>query len=696
MNTKNTSNIKARSNTSLVNDINQKNVKTTKPKSTFRVIGLVVFLVIIGGILGSAYFFADKLAKMLIVNNLQSIVGAETNIDKVEVHWQPFGLTIESLQQTDPQAPSTNLFQFSQARAQLDLLELAVGHIIIDDLSVTHLQFANNRSHTGEVFVSETETSDENKSDSKQKDSQEEAILGSLEIPDAKTLLKDTDLITEQKGRNLKNVWDQESENLKTLYDTLPNESSLKAYEQQWKTLKSRKINNLEDINQLKIAINEFKDKLKQDKQAVAELKQQIPNSKEAISVAYKELKDAPSQDWQNIKQKLPIDDPNAMAISELVFGEEITSYLETAQSLYAKVKPYIDASQSIKKEDKLNTDLTISGRNIEFPLVEIWPSWLVKKLSISLLPPNSDTLYQLSIENMTSETYVRQQPITYQLVQADTEAQGDFKLQGDMYFQESGQMQTKGNWSISALPINNKALLDSRDLSLALTSATLTGGGQYQFVEQLSSKHNLQFQPSVFSGQSRTELSSVVVSTLEDINAFNMKVGINGQLDKPDLSIKSDLDNKISQSFKKLVKEKWQAVEANIQQGLEDKLTEQLNLSSSDKARFENMELSYKGIEKQLSQYGGDKLDSLVDEQKNILKQKAKAKLEKEKREAQAKLDKEKKEAQAKLEREKREAQAKIDKEKREAQAKLDEKKRQEEEKLKNKLKDKLKSFDW
>ena len=82
-----------------------------KPKGMLRTSGLATLLVLTGGTAAGGYFFADSLVKLAVEKSLSNAVGAETNLASAEVSWHPFGVTLNGLQQTDPQNPEFNLLQ---------------------------------------------------------------------------------------------------------------------------------------------------------------------------------------------------------------------------------------------------------------------------------------------------------------------------------------------------------------------------------------------------------------------------------------------------------------------------------------------------------------------------------------------------------------------------------------------------------
>jgi len=609
-----------------------------KPKGMLRTSGLATLLVLTGGTAAGGYFFADSLVKLAVEKGLSNAVGAETNLASAEVSWHPFGVTLNGLQQTDPQNPEFNLLQIEQAVAKVNLGELLLDRLVIDDLTVSKLQLNVKREQAGEVYSVDERQSDE----ADEGKGQEGGLADGFAIPSADDLLAKADLQTEKKAKNLEQVWQRESAEMDKALRAIPNEAELKKYEDKWKQLKGTKIKSLDDIEKLRAEIKSLKAEVRSDKAAIKKAREQFRSSKENVGVAYKELEAAPAQDWQSIKETLPIDDPNAAAISKMLFGDEIGGYLEQAQSLYLKVKPYIDANKQVKADQKIDTQISFRGEDIQFPLEEVYPEAILLSGGASVLANNGKT-YQLSFTELTHQSYVRNASGTYVLVQENSGAAQALTVDGQYFIDQASAFTTEGQWGLKGEKLASKSLSDSGDLQVELTEAIINGNGQYQFDKLLESSHQLKFEQTEFTGESTTELSDLVLNTLKNIDNFDLNIGVDGDILSPSTSVRSNMDSRLNTAFKDAFKQRWQAVEGEAKDKLSLKLQSALDLNNKDMKKFNEMDLDLNNIESSMSEYGQEALDNLVDSKKkqyeDELKNKAKKEVDKQKDKLKDKL---------------------------------------------------------
>lgn len=595
------------------------NKSTKKAPGPIRTGGIAALFVTAGTLGALGYFLAEPFAKSIITSSMEKAFGAETNIESVDLNWQPFGIAINQLQQADPDQLSQNLFEFNTASASVNLWELLLGNVLVDELTVDKLAFNTKRAQMGEAIVSD---SPEN-----QQEGDKSSVSGGLEVPSAKQLLAKADLITEKKAKQLKAVWGEENEALKTKLAALPSKDSLKSYEARWKEIENTKIKSLEDLEALKQKVDQLKADIKKDKSAIDELKSQYKLSKNNVDQAYSELKAAPDQDWDKIKSTLPIDDPSAVAISKLIFGDEVTGYIVKAEELYQIIKPIIDANKEVKAQDKLKANENETGVFVEFKLDQQWPSWMIKQLLLNVIAPNQQT-YKVTGEEITSENYVRNTASRY-AVDLVSERQGEsFTLNGQYFINKKADITTEGDWVAKGIVINDKSLSDSDDLSIVMSNAELKGNGQFKWQEQLSSIHTIKFDDVVLSGDANTNLAKLTLDTLSKVSAFNLNVGVDGNISAPDVSIKSDLDNQINAAFKQQVSDRWVSVKAETKEKLNERVQTELNLNNDDLQKFNEIKAQYENAESNLKKFGQEQLDKFIDEKKSQYEDSVKDKL--------------------------------------------------------------------
>ena len=111
--------------------------------------GLVVFAVI-AMLLSLFWFFAvDLLVKRSIEKTGTRIVGAKVEMAKADVHLIPLGITLKSLQVTNPDEPMSNAVEVGRIEFSLDSLNLFRHKVIIDTMAMKDVRFNTPQENLG-------------------------------------------------------------------------------------------------------------------------------------------------------------------------------------------------------------------------------------------------------------------------------------------------------------------------------------------------------------------------------------------------------------------------------------------------------------------------------------------------------------------------------------------------------------------
>ena len=337
--------------------------------------GLIVFVVIFGG--GAAFFIfaAGPLAKLSIEKGGTMVNGALVEVESASVTFNPLGLKITGLQITDEAQPMRNVLEFKQAIAELELAPLLIGKGIIRELSVDGLVFDTARKTSGAV--------EKPKVDEKPKEPGViESALADVELPSAKEILANEKLTTDDAGAAFKESYATNKAQIDEKLKLVPDDSALKAYEEEIKAITGAKIKTLDDFKQAKKQLDDVKQRFKQDQEAVAEARETIKTGRKEIETALRELKDAPGKDLASIRNKYQLNADGASNLTATLFGSEAGEMAAKTLYWYEKIKPYLagsddDEETTAKKvEEKRVRD---AGRYIHFATNDPWPSALLR-----------------------------------------------------------------------------------------------------------------------------------------------------------------------------------------------------------------------------------------------------------------------------------------------------------------------------
>jgi uncharacterized protein (TIGR03545 family) len=537
--------------------------------------GAVAFVGIITLFVAFIYLFADDLIHQGLEKSGEWYLGAEVNVENVDVTYLPLTLVIENFQATDPEKPTHNLFSFSKAVAGVDIWQYLFGKIYISELNVDQLQLDVKRKSVGEVFTDEDSPNIGNKEEK----GAFSAALPKLDasLPKVDELLKNSDLLTIKASKVLENSYKTETDKLKKLQKNLPNKTTLAHYKKQLKALSGTKIKSLADIEKLNQDFQKIKAQFKADKLAIKKAKKQLTTSKKLLTKQVTHLKEAPTQDWSNIESKYQLDKVEGADFAHILFGEQAREYYGYAETAYQKISPLLS-----KGNDDLTTEKSTDnlGRFVYFVEDNPLPSVLIAQANFSILLPEGE----LSIEGkeLTHQHWIRGNKSELTVVSNNLQGSGKLNLALNFSLTEDNIVSSEGNWQLSELPLTNVELQDSSAFSLSLTSGLLAGEGVYSLLsEQMASENNFTIGQTVYDGKAHSKISELFVDTIKDLKSLALKIKATGSIYQPELSISSPLDKQLKNSMQQQVSKKLVAFKSKVKAGLNDKLTKALGISN-------------------------------------------------------------------------------------------------------------------
>lgn len=581
--------------------------------------GAVGFLAVIALFAAFIYVFAGSLIKLSIEKGGSWYLGAEVNLAQASVDWSPVTLTLNKLEVTDANEPEFNLVEFNNAEIKLDVWQYLIGKTIINNLELTGLAFHTKRSSPGKVYL-ESEADKPSEEDSEDPTSDKE-----LSLPSVEDILAKEELITPEKAKALKTTYQTEQEKLKQIKDTLPNKEALAEYKAKINEITSKKVKTPADLIELKEALDVVKDKIKQDKALVKQAKEQFAESKENIQTAIKELKDAPGQDWDKVKNKYQLDSFEADDIAHILFGEAGREYYGYAEKVYQQLKPLLDKDSQAEDEAPANPAL---GQFVHFTEQDPLPSWLVKAAQVEILTSQGKLL--ADIKELNNQHWLRDLPTQVHLASTQKDKA---KVRADLTFYKTqdANILSQGDWDVSNLKVSSDKQASKKKFSVQQTN--LASSGSYkiepkQKYSHLTSQIKLNLTNSQFSSSTNSGWQQDVITQLNRKDAIPVKIQLSGKLTNPDWQIDSGISQIVKDTMKAKVDDKLDQYKAKLNTKLNEQVQQSLNLNQSDAAELTSVEALLEDTDQAINDLLKAKLKSVTDEKKDELKEKLKNKL--------------------------------------------------------------------
>lgn len=574
--------------------------------------GLIVFVVIFGG--GTVFFLlaAGPLAKLSIEKIGTMVNGALVEVDSASVTFNPLGLKVTGLQVTDEAQPMRNVLEVKQAVAELELAPLLIGKGIIRELSVDGMVFDTARKTSGAVIKAKKEKKEDEKSIT-------ETIMSSVDLPSAKDILANEQLTTDGAGKAFKDSYENNKEQIDKKLDAVPDDSALKAYENEIKAITGGKIESLQDFNQRKAQLDELKQRFKQDQAAIAEAREAVKTGREEISTALKELKAAPGKDLASIRNKYQLNAGGASNLTATLFGSEAGDMAAKTLYWYEKVKPYLASSDDEAVEVKKEVKRERVGRYIHFPTNDPWPSALLRHSFITASIPAGNI--GIEAKDLTHQPKVLGRPA---LVNVNSTALKNIDtLKANLVFDHT---KSPGKDSLS-LRISN---WQPDDFKLGMGDIKLTSAKVQIKADASVSRGNLvaqgvaDFAQTGFVGGGKTFVAKELGLALANIKQFNIEAEAQGKVIKPKVSISSNLDTQLSKAFSQRLKAKQDELEQQLKQELNARLESALGEHANVLAELNSVEGGLDAKLDKLKSMASSELTDFKEQQKQEAKEKA------------------------------------------------------------------------
>jgi len=617
---------------SLTNKSNKSIANKTKPissmpnsdipnsgiKKFIRLKGLISFVLIVALITAFIYLFAELFIKKAIEHGGGEILGAEVNVASVELEYSPLILTINGLQATDADQPEFNLFSFKYASLSIDLWQYLFGKTIIEQLNVEQLTLSNRRKTVGEVYLTSAE---------EEQITADESIMPTidLQLPDVKSLLKDSDLLTVKAAEQLQRSYAQEQKKLLALKEKLPNKAKLKIYQDKIKALSKMKVKSLDDFNKVKAEFNAIKKSFKADQAIVNQAKEQLLASKELLARQLLILKNAPGNDWQAIEKKYQLDSVSTDDFAHILFGEQARGYYQTAESLYQRIVPLMSEKLSDESKDEAIENITTKGRFVYFTEDNPLPSFLIKQAKLSMMLKQGD--FVIEGKELTHQHWLRNRPSEIHFKSIKLAKNGNITVDSEFKLNKSGDIKGQGKWLIAQLALDNITLLDkTKALTLKLEQGELSGDGKFTFDQNeqtslINSTNHFGVTQASYQGKAETSFAKMLLDAFKSLNKLTLDVGIKGEIKQPELLISSSINDALKGAVKKQISDKLAIFQGQVNAGLNDKLTQSLKLNKQGSADLLDFEALLTDTDKSLEQL---KNSDVVKQQKKKLQDKA------------------------------------------------------------------------
>ena len=126
-----------------------------KNKGSFKLVPFLATAAFIAAFVLAVITFKNPLAKKALVMGMQKVFGARTDIARVNVEFLKATVTVNGLQQANPNEPMKNLFEIDKAEIKFNLTEALRGKFDAQNIEVSGLKIGTERTYSGVLPVTQ-------------------------------------------------------------------------------------------------------------------------------------------------------------------------------------------------------------------------------------------------------------------------------------------------------------------------------------------------------------------------------------------------------------------------------------------------------------------------------------------------------------------------------------------------------------
>jgi len=571
---------------------------------------------------------ADWLLKASIETAGTKLVGARVELRDADVSFNPLGFQLKGLQVTNPKQPMQNLMQLEQAKGSLDLIPLLMGQVIIDELSATGIKMNTERKVSGEVKKSVSESESQKKSDLNENEPVEENKKGALKsaaekLPSVDDILAKEPLATIDQIKSFNEKIKSERSAVNDGISALPDEAKLKKSEEQIKQLTEGNINSPEELKERKQNLDKIKESLQKDRDAIISMRERVKSAKSNLGDLYKNLKNAPSEDWNRIKSKYSLNAAGAGNVAGMLFGERAQIWLQRILVWAEQARKFMPSDTEKKPEPPKRNE----GRLIHFPTSNPLPDFLIRKAILNIEIPAGE--FDLQVNDVTHQPNIIGRPMRLMANGQNLKNAKQIKIDGVIDHVKPGEAKDTIKWSLTGVNISNLTISKNANLPIEIASTKADFSGDFlQIPDSFTANARSDFKATNWKTSEGTHSDTKLVKFLTSIQEFNINAQISGKLSAPDFKLDSDIDDQL----KKVLNKEIESAKNNLETKFKDRLNKEVASAGgqyTDQLAFmTDKEKTLDQRIEQLNQMLSAKIKSAAETKKQESKDKVKDKL--------------------------------------------------------------------
>ncbi|EAR10374.1 TIGR03545 family protein [Reinekea blandensis] len=534
----------------------------------FRWSGLIGFVLFTAVLMIIGLLFLDGWTKKAVEAAGFQVNGAEVTVADVDLTLSPLGFRFEQVAVADADDPMRNAVEIGQMRLAINFAQLFLGNVRLEDVTVADVQTRTEREAPARLAESAENDSDSAGAEPSVAEQQVERIAGELPSP--------TEVVNQQTQNTREAVSDAQQviadarSEISAAASEVPDEDELAAYRQRIAEIKARELNSIEAIRATQQQLSEVASEAAQDKLAIESLKREIESAAEQTRSAVAQVGQAPAEDWAQLREDYPLNQESAMKVARLLIGDKLFDTYDQASYWYEKAKPWIRRLAPAREEVEPAAQ-RLDGTFVRFPHPDPTARFQLDQALVSFRA--DDWPWEMTIEDLSShrgELYIP----TKLALQRGTDDRIGLRINGLLDRIDGTSVDTWDMLGQGVAFAQRSVALADVNLTWTPEPANITGNLVITDGE-LDGQVQLAFPQSNFDVTGDGLTTRYLRQALSAIDAFTIDIDLAGRVTRPQLSVRSNLDNQLGDALADVAKAEYDAWLADARQELDARVAE-------------------------------------------------------------------------------------------------------------------------
>lgn len=530
-----------------------------KSTSVFRWWGLGLYVGLVSTIVLFLVLLFDPLAKLAIEKSLSYGLQTQVSLKDFKSSFSDLSISIVGLEVADKKKLSHNMVQIDEISFDLGFSALIEKKAMIEDLKMTAMAFDVKRENLAEAY-SKTSHEKSNASDDKavEKSSETEDPFA---FPNVDDILDKEELKSVKEANALKADIKVTQDKWAKISDELKSANEVDRIKDDAKNLeKSLKGAGLKQIASAAKDIKALNSKIKALKTKYSKLQKEFKADQKRLQNRISNLKDLPKEDINRLKKKYSLNAAGGSNLIGTLVNDKLGSYMKTAFKYYEMIKPYLSDDKVEVKEDI--KPLRGEGRWIKYANHSNVPDLLIKKAKINI-KLDTDAL-NIDIKDLSSNQKLYGKPMT---LHANSKGSSYKEVLADVLDDRRNE-KAKTDFDIKVRGLKQDEYeLGSISMQDILSDTNVKG---YLLDKTISANADIRVQKVKMTMASKKLVNDIMSS----INTFKVDLSVKGELEKPSINVKSDLDKQLSKGLKKMASKESKKFEEKLKAGVMKKVS--------------------------------------------------------------------------------------------------------------------------